>query len=202
MIDQISAKQIRLEQELRELIEQQSLNTDLKISGQSDELMSLSSLKQRKIDQQYEMLKGTIADAEKKIYEDMNRKIKTEASIRDFVAERITELRDEFVHVICYSDKGAKRNFGLGSQIRQRVKTIDRVIILFDDHCQKRVGRIIERDAEAYGCQCEEYALSQCRIISLYRHSEGAVRGGIVADEPATGRRGRCIADSYEGQTR
>jgi hypothetical protein len=40
-----------------------------RLSGQGEEIREIEVLKQRKIEQQYEMMKGVISNAERKIYD-------------------------------------------------------------------------------------------------------------------------------------
>ena len=46
------------------------------MKGQVDEIRTSYMLKQKKIDQQYEMMKNVISNTEKKIYEEFDRKIR------------------------------------------------------------------------------------------------------------------------------
>ena len=68
------------------------------MKGQDDELRHVEGLKNRKMEQQYEMMKGIIANAEKKIYEELERKIRNEAIIKDYVEERIHQAKEEMAN--------------------------------------------------------------------------------------------------------
>ena len=46
------------------------------MKGQVEEIRTSEMLKQKKIDQQYEMMKNVISNTEKKIYEEFDRKIR------------------------------------------------------------------------------------------------------------------------------
>ena len=65
-----------------------------RMKGQDDELRHVEGLKNRKMEQQYEMMKGIIANAQKKIYEQLERKIRNEAIIKDFVEQRIHQAKE------------------------------------------------------------------------------------------------------------
>ena len=41
------------------------------------------------------MMKGVIANAERKIYEELERKIRNEAVIKDFVEQRVRQVQEE-----------------------------------------------------------------------------------------------------------
>lgn len=51
-------------------------------------------MKQRKIEQQYEMIKGMIATSERRMMDQFDRKIKSEGGVREYVEEQINILRE------------------------------------------------------------------------------------------------------------
>ena len=66
-----------------------------RFSGQGEELREIEGLKQKKIQQQYQMMKGVIANAQKKIVEELQRKIRTETVVKELMEEKIAELKEE-----------------------------------------------------------------------------------------------------------
>lgn len=95
VIEQLSLKQLRTEQELREALSHQRRDYETRLNGHGDELREIESLKQRKMDQQYEMIKGVVANAERKIYDELERKIRNETVVRDFVEDRLAQVQEE-----------------------------------------------------------------------------------------------------------
>ena len=71
LYEQLSVRQMKMESEIREMLNQQRSEYDFMLKGQSEELRSLEHLKERKLDQQYEMMKGVISNAERKIYDEL-----------------------------------------------------------------------------------------------------------------------------------
>lgn len=47
------------------------------------------------MEQQYEMMKGVIANAERKIFQELERKIRNETIIKEFVEDRLAEVKEE-----------------------------------------------------------------------------------------------------------
>jgi len=67
---------MRAEQELKDLINKQRIEYDSRFSDHGEEIREIDGLKQRKIEQQYEIIKGVINSTERRISEDIDRKIK------------------------------------------------------------------------------------------------------------------------------
>lgn len=65
---------MKLEQQMRELLNRQKEDLDMRWKGQVEEIRVGESVKQRKMDQQYEMMKGMVSGTERKIYEEFERK--------------------------------------------------------------------------------------------------------------------------------
>ena len=59
---------------MRELLNRQKEDLDMRWKGQVEEIRVGESVKQRKMDQQYEMMKGMVSGTERKIYEEFERK--------------------------------------------------------------------------------------------------------------------------------
>ena len=54
-------------------------------------------VKQKKIEQQYEMMKNVIANSEKKIFDEFERKLRNETVIKDYIEDKLLELKEEIV---------------------------------------------------------------------------------------------------------
>ena len=50
------------------------------------------------MEQQYDMMKGIIANAEKKIYEQLERKIRNETVVKDFIENKLAVVKEEISH--------------------------------------------------------------------------------------------------------
>ena len=77
------------------MMTEQRIQSDQRFNGQEEELREVEGLKNRKMEQQYDMMKGVIANAERKIYEELERKIRNEAVIKDFVEEKVFQVKEE-----------------------------------------------------------------------------------------------------------
>lgn len=86
---------MRAQQQLREMIVQQRMEFESRVSGQGEEIRQIEMLKQRKVEQQYDLMKGVIANAERKIYEQLQRKIQNEMIVKDYIQGKLIDLREE-----------------------------------------------------------------------------------------------------------
>lgn len=76
------------------MINQQRMDYEHRMNGQGEEIREFEGMKQRKIEQQYEMMKGMIAASERRMMDQVDRKIKSEGGVREYVEEQINILRE------------------------------------------------------------------------------------------------------------
>ena len=78
-----------MEAEIRQLLNKQRDDYDHRLSDQLEEIRNNENLKQKKIENQYELMKTVISNTEKKIFAEFERKLRNETVIKDFIEDKL-----------------------------------------------------------------------------------------------------------------
>lgn len=60
-----------------------------------EEIRNNENIKNKKIENQYELMKSVISSTEKKIFAEFERKLRSETIIKDYIEDKISEIREE-----------------------------------------------------------------------------------------------------------
>lgn len=72
------------------------------MTDQLEEIRNNENIKQKKIENQYELMKTVISNTEKKIFAEFERKLRNETVIKDFIEDKLAEIREEMVKMENY----------------------------------------------------------------------------------------------------
>ena len=90
-------KQLRLEQDLRESYNRTKQDYQMRISDQTDEIRKSEHLKSRALDQQYEYMRDNMASFQRKIYEELELKMRKESIMKDYIQEKMDQVKGDIM---------------------------------------------------------------------------------------------------------
>lgn len=62
------------------------------------------------MENQYELMKNLISNTERKILGEFERKLRNETVIKDYIEDKIAELKEEIVRICYNAGNGSERN--------------------------------------------------------------------------------------------
>ncbi len=92
-IEELSLKQLKLEQEIRALLNRQTQEHNQKMINQADELRMMDSSKERKLEEQNQSIRKMMGNLESKMMGELTSRVHTAEEMKRFMEDKAEELK-------------------------------------------------------------------------------------------------------------